>query len=63
MAFKNFDTVIYKLTAEDLQIVADDVLDRELTKEEIKLLEEKIGDYINWYDAIEFAINYNNIKK
>ena len=63
MTTVNSDKVIYQLTVDDLKTVANDVLDRELTEKEIKLLEEKIGDYINWYDAIEFAIHYNNIKE
>lgn len=51
--------VVYQLTVEDLQNVADDTLGRFLTVNEIKLVEEKIGDYINWYDAIHNAIIQN----
>jgi hypothetical protein len=62
MGTKNIDKVIYQLTIEDLQNVANDVLDRELSEKEIKLLENKIGDYIHWYDLIHSAI-IQNIKK
>jgi hypothetical protein len=58
----NPDKVIYQLTIEDLQNVANEELDRDLTESEIKILEEKIGDHINWYDAIHNAI-FNNLKK
>lgn len=55
----NIDKVIYQLTVEDLQEVADDALGRELSEKEIAILEEKIGDLINWYDAIHSAIILN----
>ncbi len=58
----NLDKVIYQLTVEDLQTVAEDILERELTESEIKLLDEKIGDHINWFDAIHSAMIHNNIK-
>lgn len=49
-------TVIYKLTIADLHNVASEVIDRKLTQEEINHLIEKIGDYIDWFGAIETAI-------
>lgn len=55
----NQEKLIYTLTVEDLQTVAADCLERELTEKEISLLEEKIGDYIDWYSIIEEAINNN----
>ena len=48
--------IVYSLIKEDLQTVSNEVLNRDLTTEEITLLESKIGDYINWYDSIENAI-------
>jgi len=57
----NPDKIIYQLTVEDLQTVANEELSRDLTETEIKLLEEKIGDHINWYDAIHNAIILNII--
>lgn len=48
--------IIYQLTIEDLQTVANEYLERDLTKEEISLVTDKLGDYINWYDSIECAI-------
>ncbi|MCL5992534.1 MAG: hypothetical protein M1419_10620 [Bacteroidetes bacterium] len=54
------DKIIYSINIEDLQNVADEVLERKLTNQEIKLLIDKIGDYFDWYDSIDRAI-MNNI--
>ncbi|MEI7484093.1 MAG: hypothetical protein WCK13_05225 [Ignavibacteriota bacterium] len=53
------DNVIYQLTIEDLQNVSNKELDRDLTEVEIKLLEEKIGDFIDWYEIIRNTIIQN----
>ena len=50
------DTVIYQLTVEDLQSVAEEKLNRILTDDEIEIIARKIGDYIDWYHAIENVI-------
>ncbi|MFQ3599464.1 MAG: hypothetical protein SNJ55_10430 [Chloroherpetonaceae bacterium] len=62
METQNLEKIIYQLTVEDLQNVANEELNRDLTEEEIKLLEDKIGDYIDWYEIISSAIS-NNIQK
>lgn len=59
MTTENLDKVIYQLTIEDLQRVALDTLGRELTTTEINLIEEKFAENINWYGAIQSAINEN----
>jgi hypothetical protein len=56
MQIQDLDKIIYQLTVEDLQNVANDELDRDLTEEEIRLLEDKIGDDIDWYGIISNAI-------
>ena len=48
--------IVYFLTKEDLQTVSNEVLNRDLTTEEVALLESKIGNYIDWYDSIEKSI-------
>ena len=53
------DKIIYSLNIEDLQNVADDVLSRKLNASELSILEDKIGDYIDWYDVIHNAIIQN----
>jgi len=56
------DKTIYKLTVEDVQNVAEDVLNRELTTSEIVKIEEKIAEKIDWYNSIYYAI-VENINK
>ena len=62
MKTQNLEKIIYQLTVEDLQNVANDELDRDLTQGEIKTLEDKIGDYIDWYQIINTTI-INHIQK
>ena len=50
------DKIIYSINIEDIQTVAMQELDRELTDEEIKSVEDLVGEYIDWYQAIHLAI-------
>lgn len=50
------ETVIYSLTVEDVQTVAMETMNRELTKAEINSLIDPIHDRLTWFDAIEDAI-------
>jgi hypothetical protein len=45
-----------KLNIEDVQNVAEEELGRKLAKKELKIIEDKLGDYIDWYSAIDIAI-------
>ncbi len=56
------EKIIYSINIEDIQNVAEQELERKLTAKELKLVEDKIGDYINWYEAILNAIYASNIK-
>lgn len=47
---------VYKLSIEDLQRVAREVLEPELTSEELAAVGNALGDYVDWYQAIENAI-------
>ena len=49
--------VIYSINVEDLQTVAEQELERELTDEEIKNVEKRLGEYIDWYGAIASTLN------
>jgi hypothetical protein len=51
------DDTVYKLSIEDLQRVAKEVLERELTSKEIAAVGNTVGNYIDWFQAIENAIN------
>lgn len=48
--------IIYSLNIEDIQTVAVQEINRELTEDEIEKITDSIGEKINWYDAI-----YNSI--
>jgi len=58
----NKNQIIYSINIEDVQNVAEEELERKLTAKELKLVEDKIGDCINWYEAILNAIYASNIK-
>jgi hypothetical protein len=53
---RKLDKMIYYITASDIQEVAIETYGRDLTPDEIKLVQDRVGDFINWYDAIEMAI-------
>lgn len=52
----NNQRIVYSINVEDLQNVANDELLRDLNADEIKTIEDRLGDYIPWYDAIILAI-------
>ncbi len=56
------EKIIYSINIEDVQNVAEQELERKLTAKELRLVEDKVGDYINWYEAILNAINEVKIK-
>jgi hypothetical protein len=55
--------VIYEISEEDIQNVAEEMFEKKLRKTDLKKVSDKLGDFINWYDAIENTINYLNIDK
>lgn len=52
------ETIIYSLIVEDVQTVAMETLNRELTEVEINSLIDPIADRLPWFDAIVEAIRY-----
>lgn len=48
--------IVYSISVSDIQEVAKQVLERDLTKKEVILVEESVGDYIDWFQAIENAL-------
>lgn len=46
------EKIIYQLTEEDIQNVAEQELGRELNQEDIKKIVDLIAENIPWYDAI-----------
>ena len=53
------ENVIYSLNANDVQNVSKRVLNRQLTKGEIEVIQDSIGNYIDWVQAIENAIRWH----
>lgn len=53
------DKIIYQLVIKDLQVVALEILKRELTHDEIESISKKISDSIDWYDNISIVIREN----
>ena len=51
------DRIIYSINVEDLQTVAEQELERELTNDEIEIVEKRLGDFIDWYEAIALTLN------
>lgn len=56
------DTIIYSINIEDIQTVAEEELDRKLAETELKIINDKIGDYIDWYNAISRCLNDQRIR-
>jgi hypothetical protein len=52
----NNDEIVYELTVSDLQNVSKEVLARSLSTEEIAAVGDSVGNYIDWFQAIEHAI-------
>jgi hypothetical protein len=50
------ERIIYSMNVGDIQEVASQVLERRLSKKEIILVERSVGDYIDWFQAIENSI-------
>lgn len=48
--------IVYAINVSDLQEVSQEVLERRLTKKEIALVGNSVGNYIDWSQAIEHAI-------
>jgi hypothetical protein len=59
----NEDKIIYSISVGDLQTVALEELHRKLAAEEIKRVEDKAGDYIDWFEAICSVISdFDNLQ-
>jgi len=52
----NDNKVVYQLLVEDIQSVAMEEIDRELSTDEIESIIDLIAENIPWYDAIASAI-------
>ena len=50
------DRIIYSINVEDVQNVAEQELERELSDEEIKIVEDRLVAYIDWYGSIALVL-------
>jgi len=48
--------IVYSINVSDIQEVAQQVLERALTKKEVVMVEKSIGDYLDWFQAVENSI-------
>ncbi len=56
MKTKSNNDIFYSLSIEDIQFVAQEELERNLTEKEIETVKDLAASQINWYDAIANAI-------
>jgi len=54
---KKNDKIIYSINIEDVQNVANEKLNRNLNEDELKLVGNKLGDYIDWFGAISDSVS------
>jgi hypothetical protein len=52
------DEIVYSINVKDLHTVASDHIERLLTDYEIELVKNRIGDFIDWHQAIMNAIDF-----
>jgi hypothetical protein len=58
------EKIIYSINIEDVQNVAQKSFGRVLNQQELDVVENKLGDYIPWFEFIETAIdNHLNLEK
>jgi len=59
----NKDQIIYQLSVEDVLTVAKE-MKLKIKETDIPFIEDKIGNFIDWYQAIEFTLyELQNSKK
>ena len=57
MENKNKEEIIYSLNITDIQTVAEQEIERELTNNEIEKIKDSIAENIDWYGAIADSIS------
>lgn len=49
--------IVYSLNVEDIQNVANEILDRELTQEEVNKVVDVVQERMPWFDVLSDSIN------
>ncbi len=57
MNMQESNEIFYSLRIEDIQTVAEEEIDRTLSKSEIESIKDIIAERINWYDTIAQIIH------
>lgn len=55
--YKSRDDIIYSISVGDVQLVAEQKIYRELSDSELQKVDEKLGDFVDWYEAINLTIS------
>ena len=55
---QNQVNVVYSINHEDIQTVAQETLMRNLNAIELSRVADVLGDYVDWFGAIESAIQH-----
>ena len=58
----NMNKLIYQISIKDIQVVATQELGRELSVQEIDLLQDRVANKIAWYEVIAESIDEMLIK-
>ncbi len=53
----NLDEIIYSICVEDIQTVAEEHIERQLTFDEIESIKDLVAEKIDWYGVIAEAID------
>jgi len=48
--------IVYSVNVQDVQDVARREYDRDLSDKQVESVAAKLGDYIDWYEAVDMAI-------
>jgi hypothetical protein len=54
--------ILYSINVADVQTVAQELIERKLTDEEVLMVSDKIGDHIAWFDAIWYAMQDTQVR-
>lgn len=56
MKTQNGEGIVYGIDIDDIQQVALQLLERRLTDAELSSVKESVGDYIDWFQVVQNAI-------
>lgn len=54
--------ILYSINVADIQTVAQELMERNLTDEEVLMVSDKLGHHIAWFDAISQAMQDTQVR-